>query len=401
MQVLEQHLHRRVGLEHELALLGGAVGQRGVGQLHPGEPAGGGGVRGVEVVADLGRPRLGAHRHERGRGDERHLRAEDVQEEVTNRLESDEQVFFNATLSTSIGLLLPAIIWTYAVAGTLDFRPGGILSGNIGPAAATVLLALFLFGVAKAAVMPVHRWLPAAMVAPTPVSALLHAVAVVKAGVFSVIAVAVYIFGIDLLAATSAALWIAWVAGFTIVAASIIALRKDDLKARLAYSTISQLGYITLGALLATSAGIIGGSMHIADMSLGHLGANAIVGGGIPTIVGAALSYKTLSRQNVSVAFFGDGAVNIGSVLETMNLAAAWALPICFFIENNLYAVSTHVAEVTGEPRLSGRGPGFGIPSVRVDGNDVPVPATQIDGRYGRRPFPGHVGWRKGHRVRF
>ena len=113
-----------------------------------------------------------------------------------------------------------------------------------------VLLALFAFGTGKAALMPFHRWLPAAMVAPTPVSALLHAVAVVKAGVFTVMKVVVYIFGIDLLHETGASVWLMYVAGGTILA-SLIALTKDNLKARLAYSTISQLSYIVLGAALA------------------------------------------------------------------------------------------------------------------------------------------------------
>jgi multicomponent Na+:H+ antiporter subunit D len=119
--------------------------------------------------------------------------------------------------------------------------------------------------------MPFHRWLPAAMVAPTPVSALLHAVAVVKAGVFTVMKVVVYVFGIDLLSTTGASGWLTWVAAFTILAASTVAIFKDNLKARLAYSTISQLGYIVLGAALATSAGVVGGSMHIAMHAFGKI----------------------------------------------------------------------------------------------------------------------------------
>jgi len=119
--------------------------------------------------------------------------------------------------------------------------------------------------------MPFHRWLPAAMVAPTPVSALLHAVAVVKAGVFTVLKVLVYVFGIDLLASTDASRWLTWVAAFTILAASIVALTKDNLKARLAYSTVSQLSYIVLGGALATSAGVLGGGMHIAMHAMGKI----------------------------------------------------------------------------------------------------------------------------------
>ncbi len=103
-------------------------------------------------------------------------------------------------LGTSIGLLLPAIIWTWYATGTTDFVSGGILAGHIDERWLPLLAGLFFFGIGKAALMPVHRWLPAAMVAPAPVSALLHAVAVVKAGVFTLIKVVVYIFGTEFLA---------------------------------------------------------------------------------------------------------------------------------------------------------------------------------------------------------
>ena len=134
-----------------------------------------------------------------------------------------------------------------------------------------ILLALYAFGIGKAALMPFHRWLPAAMVAPTPVSALLHAVAVVKAGVFTMLKVGVYIFGIDFLAETGASEWLMWLAAFSIVCASVVALTKDNLKARLAYSTVSQLSYITLGMALATSMGALGGGMHIAMHAMGKI----------------------------------------------------------------------------------------------------------------------------------
>jgi multicomponent Na+:H+ antiporter subunit D len=167
-------------------------------------------------------------------------------------------------LGTSIGLQLLAILITYSLTGTLDFRDGGIIADYLDPSWAGLLLALYVFGIGKAAVMPFHRWLPAAMVAPTPVSALLHAVAVVKAGVFTVLKVTIYVFGIDFLAESGATDWLIWFAGATILLASLIAMTKDNLKARLAYSTVSQLSYIVLGALLATQMGILGGSLHIA-----------------------------------------------------------------------------------------------------------------------------------------
>lgn len=114
-----------------------------------------------------------------------------------------------------------------------------------------------------------------------------------------------------------------------------------------------------------------GGSMHLQWREAGAMGTNAIVGGGVPQAAGFAWNMLHSGSDAVSVTYFGDGAVNIGSVLETFNLAAAWKLPVMFFIENNQYAVSTHVAKATGEPRLSGRGAGFGIPSWRVDGMDA------------------------------
>ena len=181
------------------------------------------------------------------------------------------RIYLITLMGTSMGLFLVGIIWTSTLAGSLDFVPGGLLAGKVGPGIASVLLLLFAFGIGKAALMPFHFWLPNAMVAPTPVSALLHAVAVVKAGVFTVLKVSVYIFGADLLSITPATDWVLGVACFTIVVASLIALTKDNLKARLAYSTISQLAYITAGAMLATSAGFMGGGLQIAAHALGKI----------------------------------------------------------------------------------------------------------------------------------
>lgn len=174
------------------------------------------------------------------------------------------RVYLGILLGTSIGLFLLGILVTWSLTGSVDFKAGGILSGHIDPAWAGLLYALFLFGIGKAAVMPFHRWLPAAMVAPTPVSALLHAVAVVKAGVFTLLKVTIYIFGGEFILSNDVTGGLIWVAAATILLASMVAMTQDNLKARLAYSTVSQLSYIVLGAMLASKAGLIGASMHIA-----------------------------------------------------------------------------------------------------------------------------------------
>ncbi|ALM82476.1 thiamine pyrophosphate-dependent enzyme [Bordetella sp. N] len=129
----------------------------------------------------------------------------------------------------------------------------------------------------------------------------------------------------------------------------------------------------TLAEILGLAQGFCngrGGSMHLRWTEAGALGTNAIVGGGVPMAAGQAWAHRHAGTDAVMISYFGDGAINIGSVLETMNLAAAWKLPLCFFIENNRYAVSTHVDESTAEPRLSARGLGFNIPSWQVDGMD-------------------------------
>ena len=181
------------------------------------------------------------------------------------------RTYLGILLCTSIGLQMLAVIWTWTATGTLDFTPGGILAGKVEGPEVGILLFLYMYGIGKAALMPVHRWLPAAMVAPTPVSALLHAVAVVKAGVFSVVKVVVYIFGLDFLNTAENTSWLLYVAAATILIGSIIALRQDNLKRRLAYSTVSQLSYIVLGAMLATSWGIVGSGLHLAMHAFGKI----------------------------------------------------------------------------------------------------------------------------------
>jgi multicomponent Na+:H+ antiporter subunit D len=166
------------------------------------------------------------------------------------------------------GLVLPAMVVIYVLKGNLDFANNihtGILPPDVNRWVTTALYACCILGFAKNAVMPLHNWLPSAMVAPTPVSALLHAVAVVKVGVFSTVRVMLYVFGVDTMQALNLGLPTAYFVSFTIVIASVIALSKDNLKMRLAYSTVSQLSYIILGVALLQPAGIEGGLVHIAN----------------------------------------------------------------------------------------------------------------------------------------
>ena len=181
------------------------------------------------------------------------------------------RLYMGILVGTSVVFLLPAIVIVWVTTGTLDFARNGILDGQLEEKYIPFLLFLFFFFLGKAALMPFHKWLPAAMVAPTPVSALLHAVAVVKAGVFSILVVIVNVFGIDFLSKTQSTFWLICLACFTLLLSSIIAIYKDDLKARLAYSTISQLSYVVLGAALVSNLAVQGASLHIVMHAVGKI----------------------------------------------------------------------------------------------------------------------------------
>jgi multicomponent Na+:H+ antiporter subunit D len=234
------------------------------------------------------------------------------------------RTYLAVLLGSSVLFLLPAIAITWLAAGTLDFAPGGILAGHLSGAAAAGLLALYAFGIGKAALMPIHRWLPAAMVAPTPVSALLHAVAVVKAGVFALVKVIVYVFGIGF--APDAFAWLPWLAGFTIVAASLVALRADNLKRRLAYSTVSQLSYVVLAAAILTPLSIVGAALHIVAHAVGKI-TLFFAAGAIYTA-----SHKTLvsqldglgRRMPFTFAAFAVGALSMIGLPPAAGFVSKW-----------------------------------------------------------------------------
>lgn len=214
----------------------------------------------------------------------------------TEEAKKSGRVYLGILLTTSIALQLTAIIWTWTLTGTTDFQSGGIFNKDHSEMILLVIYLLFLFGVGKAAIMPFHRWLPAAMVAPTPVSALLHAVAVVKAGVFTILKLTVYIFGIERLSAISLSEYLYLIPSFTIIAASIVALKQDNLKRRLAYSTISQLSYVVLATLILAPVSAMAAALHLLVHAFGKI-----------TLFFAAGSIYTASKKTLVSQLNGIG----------------------------------------------------------------------------------------------
>ena len=251
------------------------------------------------------------------------------------------RTYLGILMTTSIGFLLVAIIWTWSLTGSLEFRPGGILAGKVAGPELILLLFLYVYGIGKAALMPIHRWLPAAMVAPTPVSALLHAVAVVKAGVFSVVKISIYIFGLDMLQQSSAAEWVLWIAGFTIIVASVIALRQDNLKLRLAYSTIGQLSYVILAIFILAPLSTVAAAFHIAAHALGKI-----------TLFFAAGSIYTASHKSKisqlngigyrmpwTMAAFTIGAISMIGIPPAAGFISKWYMLLGAFQQQHVVAV--------------------------------------------------------------
>lgn len=256
------------------------------------------------------------------------------------------RVYLGVLLTTSIGLFLPAIIWTYMVAGTGDFTTGGILAGKLNNAEVGLLLGLFVFGIGKAAVMPVHKWLPAAMVAPTPVSALLHAVAVVKAGVFAITKVIIYIFGIDFLFASPSSEWLLYVAAFTIIAASWVALRQTNIKRLLAYSTIAQLSYVVMAAAILKPLAEIGAALHMVAHAFGKI--TLFFAAGAIYVASKKTEIHQLRgigrRMPWTMAAFSIGALSMIGVPPTAGFVSKWYILAGAFEANNLIAIFTIIA---------------------------------------------------------
>lgn len=253
-----------------------------------------------------------------------------VTHEQTDEARASGRKYLTFILGTSIGLVLPAMLIVFSSTGSLEFVAGGILGGKVAPDLLAVLLCLFVFGFAKAAVMPFHGWLPAAMVAPTPVSSFLHGVAVVKAGVFSILRVVLFILGPGTLSDAGLGTPLAYVAGFTIITASLVALTQDSLKRRLAYSTIGQLSYMIIGVALLSPSGTLGGILHIAMHAFGKITLFLCAGA-----IYVASGKKYISQMNglgrrmpITFAAFLLGAMSIIGLPPLGGFLSKWYLVI-------------------------------------------------------------------------
>ena len=237
--------------------------------------------------------------------------------------------------------LLAAIILTYNVAGTLDFRSGGILPDALlieQPVPLFMIFALFLFGFAKNALMPLHSWLPAAMVAPTPVSALLHAVAVVKTGVFATLRVFLFVFGPHAMRELGADELALGAASVTILVASLLALGQDNLKARLAFSTVSQLSYIILGAALLNSNGVLGGVTHITNHAVSKITLFLCAGSIYVSTRRTEISQMSglAKRMPWTMAAFALASLSIVGIPLTSGFVSKWYLALGTLESQNL-----------------------------------------------------------------
>ena len=236
--------------------------------------------------------------------------------------------------------LLAALILTYNLAGTLEFRQGGILPVDeimAQPKLLYVIFALFLFGFAKNALMPLHSWLPAAMVAPTPVSALLHAVAVVKTGVFCTLRVFLFVFGADAIWGIGANQLALAAASVTILVGSLLALGQDNLKARLAFSTVSQLSYIILGAALLNPAGIVGGIAHISNHAVSKITLFLCAGSIYVSSHKTEISQMSglAKRMPWTMAAFSLASLSVVGIPPTCGFVSKWYLALgCVESEN-------------------------------------------------------------------
>ncbi len=234
------------------------------------------------------------------------------------------RAFLWTLLASSIGLFLPAMIWTYAIAGALDFQPGGVLVGRVDVVTANVLLVLYVLGLAMAAIPPMHRWLPASSNAPFPALVAVQALAVLPAGGIGVLKIAAYVFGPVMREASIAATGLIVLAGVGMCVAALIALSKRDIRERLAYSCVAQSLAVVMGALLALPAGLFAAALQVVALAcaaatlLMAAGTTAAITGRTGTV-----DYAGLGR--VMPWTFAGFAVASASMIGMPPFAGAWA----------------------------------------------------------------------------
>ena len=252
------------------------------------------------------------------------------------------RIYLGILMGTSITLFLPAVIWVSMLNGG-EFTLGGTLQGKVDGPTAGLLLALFTFGIGKAAVMPIHRWLPAAMVAPTPVSALLHAVAVVKAGVFSITKIILYTFGADWLFSLNTTHWLVWISAFTIISASVVALRQTNLKRLLAYSTIGQLSYVVMATAILKPMAEIGAALHMVAHAFGKI--TLFFTAGAIYVASKKIDITELAgiakRMPITMTAFTIGALSMIGVPPTGGFVSKWYILAGAFEADNFLAIFT------------------------------------------------------------
>ncbi|PLX29120.1 MAG: proton-conducting membrane transporter [Clostridiales bacterium] len=234
-------------------------------------------------------------------------------------------------------LVLLGMILLFSVTGTLDFVPGGILEGvAINNRVTAAYVILFLGFSVKAAMVPFHSWLPAAMVAPTPVSSLLHAVAVVKSGIFALIRITFYLFGAEAVNAMHVRGYLSILVALTILMGSFVALHQENLKKRLAYSTISQLGYIMLGILLLNEDGLTGALLHLINHAVIKITLFFCVG-----IIMLRTGYKTIGeirgigkKMPITMGCFSIASISLIGIPPTNGFVSKWFLAMGGLQEN-------------------------------------------------------------------
>lgn len=245
-------------------------------------------------------------------------------------------------------VMLAGVVWLYALAGSVDFTPGGALNNVDGnQAALTLIFFLLIVGLGvKTALVPLHGWLPQAMVAPAPVSALLHAVAVVKAGAFGVVRVVYEVYGVELSQALGVLGPLGVIAGVTIIYGSVMALFQDDLKRRLAYSTVSQLSYITLGVTILGSAATVGGIVHLVHQGIMKITLFFCAG-----LLAETLGIKKISAMNGvarrmpwTMIAFTIGAAGMIGLPPTAGFVSKWYLGVGAAQSGSLWALAVLTA---------------------------------------------------------